>query len=196
MSSRYKQHFPCKWVAYEISEGQFIFAIVLHPILLSRGEENAGLIQRRYLIRFGKKEEILEVTTLDLYKLIDHHADHEDVTNATELEAARHGTDLCVARHAELHVARHAELRVARQFRSVGSSSTSTTRNKLTDKQKLDELRKKICQDLREVWTVSEKDRKKALNASFYITILVKLNQKRSVFMRRHSSFSRDKFRG
>ena len=164
-------------VAYEVSEGQFIFAIVLHPILPSRGETNAGLIhvQRKYLIRFGKKEEVLEVTALDLYKLIDHHADHEDVTNATELEAARHGTDLCVARHAELHVARHAELRVARhaelhvarQFRSVGSSSTSTTRNKLTDKQNLDELRKKICQDLREIWTVSEKDRKKALKRLF-----------------------------
>ena len=160
---------------YEISEGQFIFAIVLHPILPSRGETNAGLIQRKYLIRFGKKEEVIEVTALDLYKLIDHHADHEDVTNATELEAARHGTDVCVARHAELHVARHAELhvgrhaeiRVARQFRSVGSSSTSTTRNNLTDKQKLDELRKKICQDLREIWTVSEKDRKKALKRLF-----------------------------
>ena len=56
------------------------------------------------------------------------------------------------------------ELRVARQFRSVGFSSTSTTRNKLTDKQKLDESRKKICEDLREVWTVSKENFKTPLS--------------------------------
>ena len=129
----------------------------MHPILQSRGEENAGLIQRKYLIRFGKKEEeILEVSALDLYKLIDHEADHEEVTHTT---ATRHVT--------ELRVARHTEHRVARHSRSAASSSTFATRKKLTDKQKLKELKKKICEDLRKVWTLPEKDRRKALKRLF-----------------------------
>ena len=58
---------PEEWVGYEIKEGYFIYAIVLHPLL----DGNDNLLAKKYKIIINESEDGLrEVSTLDLYKLM------------------------------------------------------------------------------------------------------------------------------
>ena len=58
---------PEEWVGYEIKEGYFIYAIVLHPLM----DETDNLLTKKYKIIINESEHGLrEVSALDLYKLI------------------------------------------------------------------------------------------------------------------------------
>ena len=141
---------PQEWVAYEVREGRFICAIVLCP-MVADSEENLALIERKYSIRFGENEnDTIDIFALYLYKLIDHGVHEEDMTfsndngNRTSIERKCNNAALVFV---------HAK----------NSSSASTTKGTLTKNQKLKELRKKICRDLKTVWNLSEDNRKRAL---------------------------------
>ena len=119
---------PEEWVGYEITEGYFIYAIVLHPLM----DETDNPLAKRYKIIVDESEHgVKEVSTLDLYKLIPNIPEKK----SESLELVLADADGATA-----------------QVRQV------------TDSQKLLEIKRTICKELKNVWELKDEvEKRKAL---------------------------------
>ena len=122
-----------EWVGYEINENIYIWAMVLYPII-----SDAHPLMKKYkiIIKEGDEEGI-EVSVLDLYKLITKKRSKEAQTDEQTLVPTQHVSS-------------------ASEVRSV------------TDDEKLLELKRSICDELKQIWSLPEEEKKKALRRMCY----------------------------
>ena len=123
-----------EWVGYEIEEGWFVFAIVLHRVFLKERSDCDSVynFQRRYKIQVSESEtDGREVSALDLYKIL------EDCETSEDCEG--------------------------REMVCYDADSSAVTINDAACSQKLLRLKTDICRDLRIVWQLSPNDRRRAI---------------------------------
>ena len=119
---------PEEWVGYEITEGYFIYAIVLHPLM----DETDNPLAKRYKIIVNESEHgVKDVSTLDLYKLIPNISEKQ--SESSELVLGDPDGAIAQVRQA-------------------------------TDSQKLLEIKRTICKELKSIWELKDEvEKRKAL---------------------------------
>ena len=124
---------PEEWVGYEITEGYFIYAIVLYPL----PDETDNPLAKKYKIIVDESEQgVREVSTLDLYKLIPNIPEKQ--SESSELVLADQGN-------------------ATAQVRQV------------TDSQKLLEIKRTICKELKSIWELKDEvEKRKALRRLYF----------------------------
>jgi sacsin len=144
--------FPQEFVGYEIEEDKFVWAIILYPI---GGHSNP--LEARYRIQITEDEEDngIEVSVLDIYKIITAKS------TVSHLDSQPEVTDV---------PSTSSQLIVSEV--TTGPSQGSRSRNKRSNIGNSDDilrqLRRKICDELKKIWTLSGEDRRKAIRRMYF----------------------------
>ena len=126
---------PQEWVAYEVSEEYFIWAIVLYS---TGTQTDLELLPKYRIVKEKGDENGIEVSIVDLYKI---------VSSIEEIEAAESDQSLV----------------------PIDEDSATAQVKQVKDVQSVMSLKKSVCEDLRRIWKIKNKDEKRKALKRLYV---------------------------
>ena len=132
---------PQEWVGYEKSDDSFIWAIILHQV---QQEDVNNHFLRKYAIQIDNEDEIHEeiVSILCLYKLVRREA------------------PVSSTHHQEVPVSSNHHQEIVLRSRIQTRSSRARVE---TENDDLDSLKRKICEQLRQLWRLPDTERRRGV---------------------------------
>ena len=132
---------PEEWAGYEQADGRIVFVKVAYRVT----GEDVPDIQTRYRVYITGEldEDGIEVSALDLYKFLRGLKKPKDFVDEDEVSSA---TDLVM---------------------HEGETDSARVREEVT-KEDIKDIKRKLCQDLKDIWKLPEEERKKAIKRLYF----------------------------